>query len=214
MGGGKEGGGKKGGGKEGGGFAVVRGLEMLPLLCSGHTSDTVIRPPTNLSCYSSYKISTLHSCLSSSRIPPIIQPTNLLTPTPLSVAEAKTIRREITRIAKDYDLEWKGELENLDPASSQSQDPSKPGSSSSSSSATSSSSSSSIGPHPKDENGEKLDIDKTIDEASELAEQSQVRSKKEKAAQRKGEGGDREGEKGRRRREDEGVKRGKELVGK
>ena len=30
-----------------------------------------------------------------------------------TVAEAKTLRREIKRIAADYDIEWQGELENL-----------------------------------------------------------------------------------------------------
>lgn len=30
-----------------------------------------------------------------------------------AVAEAKTLRKEISRIAADYDIEWKGDLENL-----------------------------------------------------------------------------------------------------
>lgn len=79
------------------------------------------------------------------------------------VAEAKTLRKEIARIAADYDLEWKGELENLErdsePLSSRINGPPK----------------------------EKIDIDKTIDEASELASQTSEEKAKEKARQRRGE---------------------------
>ena len=81
----------------------------------------------------------------------------------MTVAEAKTLRKEIARIAADYDLEWKGELENLErdskPLSSRMQGPAE----------------------------EKLDIDKTIDEASELASQTSEEKAKEKARQRRGE---------------------------
>nr|XP_031859180.1 uncharacterized protein CI109_005376 [Kwoniella shandongensis]KAA5526252.1 hypothetical protein CI109_005376 [Kwoniella shandongensis] len=110
------------------------------------------------------------------------------------VSEAKTLRREISRIAADYDIEWRGELENLAEEAaktieSRRASASQPSSSSSGGSGESSSSrnftESSDGEGEEVE--EKLDIDKTIDEAAELAEQSEEKRSKEKAAQRKGE---------------------------
>ncbi|ORY21895.1 hypothetical protein BCR39DRAFT_488112 [Naematelia encephala] len=124
------------------------------------------------------------------------------------VAEAKTIRREIARIAADYDIEWKGELENLArnaevPKSSPviTQNPDK-----------------SIQSEESDEDestdgDKKLDIDKTIDEASELASESEESKAKEKTAERKGEtegGRGEEGEGGKARRES--VERGREKA--
>ena len=94
-----------------------------------------------------------------------------------SVAEAKTLRREIARIAKDYDIEWKGELENL---AAYSHPTGLPRSDVPAESASSS----------KDggqgEDGGKIDIDKTIDEASEMAEQTKEKQQKAKDAERKG----------------------------
>ena len=81
--------------------------------------------------------------------------TNPLTP----VAEAKTLRKEIIRIASDYDIEWKGELETL-------ADPKR---------------------QTKLSHDAKLDIDKTIDEADELASVTEEQRDKEKAASRRGE---------------------------
>ncbi|RSH80728.1 hypothetical protein EHS25_007064 [Saitozyma podzolica] len=155
------------------------------------------------------------------------------------VADAKSLRREISRIAADYDIEWKGELEHFDdsqplegrlPSASPSKSKSKskstsnvsdtdspdkssnsdshsgPESGSRNSAITSSSSSSqpksddgSMNDRPghwggkvkpgtvENERGESIDIDKTIDEADELASQSKEKREKEKAAQRKGE---------------------------
>ena len=74
------------------------------------------------------------------------------------MAEAKTLRKEIQRIASDYDIEWKGELENLQ-GSLRDQAFGK-------------------------RNG--IDIDKTIDEADELASRTEEQREKERAAQRKG----------------------------
>ncbi|WWC89585.1 uncharacterized protein L201_004510 [Kwoniella dendrophila CBS 6074] len=110
------------------------------------------------------------------------------------VSEAKTLRREITRIASDYDIEWKGELENLADQNSSSSNSHK-----SISNKSKKEDQYEIGQNKnvgslksKDENStdsgkeEKLDIDATIQEASELAEQSESNKSKEKSAQRKG----------------------------
>ena len=94
------------------------------------------------------------------------------------------MRKEIIRIAADYDIEWKGELENL-------AEPSRKTILS---------------------RGEKLDIDKTIDEADEMASHSEEQREKEKAAQRKGEVV--EGKEGRSKksRVEIGEQRAKELA--
>jgi hypothetical protein len=171
-----------------------------------------------------------------------------------NVAEAKTLRREISRIAADYDIEWKGDLENLDKLGegvvkledregsgdhARKSDKSHRESAKSSSSTNSSSSSSQNTSHTattddksssktegvegRDHGKDKhLDIDKTIDEASDLAEQTEHQRAKEQAAQRKGEtvedegGGDGRGVGSRERMEREhmGRERGKEVVGK
>lgn len=81
------------------------------------------------------------------------------------MAEAKGIRKEIIRIAADYDIEWKGELENLAKTARRSR---------------------SMIERQEDE-AKKIDIDKTIDEADELASHSKEQKEKDKAAQRKGE---------------------------
>ena len=78
------------------------------------------------------------------------------------MAEAKTLRKEISRIAGDYDISWQGELENLSP----SQSPRDSG--------------------PDANEGEKIDVDKTIDEAEELASQSEEQRAKERASARRG----------------------------
>lgn len=89
------------------------------------------------------------------------------------MSEAKTLRKEIVRIASDYDIEWKGELENLSSLHSSRQSPGTRATS------------------PSDANGskkgQKIDIDKTIDEADELAQQTEEQREKEQRAQRKGE---------------------------
>jgi hypothetical protein len=94
------------------------------------------------------------------------------------VAEAKTLRKEIIRIAADYDIEWKGELENL---ASHARRPilsrDHRGASGENSEVEA----------EGEEVEEKLDIDKTIDEADDLASQTEEQRQKEKAAQRKGE---------------------------
>ncbi|WVW83634.1 hypothetical protein I302_105655 [Kwoniella bestiolae CBS 10118] len=109
------------------------------------------------------------------------------------VSEAKTLRREITRIASDYDIEWKGELENLngsEKATKRIRD--KRGQaithapSSSSSPQDHQSEGSKEGQEEEGLEEEKIDIDKTIQEASDLAEQSEEKRSKEQSAQRKG----------------------------
>ncbi|WWC70428.1 uncharacterized protein I206_104379 [Kwoniella pini CBS 10737] len=152
------------------------------------------------------------------------------------VSEAKTLRKEINRIASDYDIEWKGELENLAEISKKDKQLKDNNTSSSdSNSLTSTSNGEKI--NQKNEqnkekvnevNEEKLDIDKTIEEASELAEQSENKRSKEKSSQRKGEvidsnlnkdEGDR-GSKARKGQEKEsdselqGKKRAKEIIDK
>lgn len=112
------------------------------------------------------------------------------------VAEAKALRREIAKIAADYDYDWKGQLENLEdvevrpipqthPTSSNSADPSERPQTSA---------------HLTDDNGNKLDIDKTIDEAADLERQT----RKKEGTRRHGKGGrgealDAEVEKGERK---------------
>jgi hypothetical protein len=165
------------------------------------------------------------------------------------VAEAKTLRKEITRIAADYDIEWKGELENLADEEAQGKalaerikeadsgaamrksDKSHRESESDSSSAKSVSSrsgsssgtllsKSDTGPDVNNGKGNHLDIDRTIDEASDLADQTQLQQEKERAAQRKGEVLDDEsegrgvGSKARQESVQQGRERGKREVGK
>lgn len=121
-----------------------------------------------------------------------------------SVAEAKKLRREITRIAADYDLEWKGDLEDI--ANNKGKDSGR-GTSQSDGNALPSRKAQegeSGDRKMKQDDGKELDIDKTIDEASEMAEQSQEKRNKEKAAQRKGEVIDREDGEGKRKKSKEG----------
>lgn len=160
-----------------------------------------------------------------------------------SVAEAKTLRKEITRIAADYDIEWKGELEHLaedtrplaekiresdaeSAAEGQVKKSDKSHRDSSSSSGTSTKPASTPtqtetkpNPDPGTGKDKHLDIDKTIDEASQLAEETEEQRNKEKAAQRKGETVDQgegtgEGSKKRRSSVEQGKERGKAQVGK
>jgi hypothetical protein len=134
-----------------------------------------------------------------------------------AVSEAKSLRKEIARVAADYDLEWKGELENLsDSRPLESRLTS--GSSSRPQSTEPSGQTSSQRNASRDvgnggvvgEGGEKIDINKTIDEASELASQSEERRSKEKAAQRKGEVVDTNQEE--EKEEEESMRRGKERA--
>lgn len=128
-----------------------------------------------------------------------------------SVAEAKTLRREIARIASDYDLEWKGELENLekggrkgpasvlDSAQAETKDSTdargRDGQEVRHADKVASTRRSDIKENKErdeededeDDDDKPLDIDKTIDEADELASQSREQRQKEQAAQRKGE---------------------------
>jgi hypothetical protein len=158
-----------------------------------------------------------------------------------SVAEAKTLRKEITRIAADYDIEWKGELEHLaddtrplaekiresdaksghTKASNKSHRSGTNDSVTASPSGTSTAGTTSEETNPKPGTGKDkhLDIDKTIDEASELAEETEEQRNKEKAAQRKGENvedgeGRGVGSKQRRKSVEQGKERGKAQVGK
>ncbi|WRT66118.1 uncharacterized protein IL334_003071 [Kwoniella shivajii] len=127
------------------------------------------------------------------------------------VAEAKTLRKEISRIASDYDIEWRGELDNLAEEASKSiqsrrDEVDHPSSTVSASASPSTVSSRSVtnkekeeeeGSHKdkkeeekddqeeQEEKEEKLDIDKTISEASELAEQSENSKSKQHSAARK-----------------------------
>ncbi|WVQ99190.1 hypothetical protein IAU59_006322 [Kwoniella sp. CBS 9459] len=125
------------------------------------------------------------------------------------VAEAKTLRREISRIAADYDIEWRGELENLAEAASRTlrsrkqtdanpntrgmDHPNSPAldSMAKNDGAAKTDHHESDREHDEDEAEEgedekKIDVDATINEAAELAEQSEEKRSKEQAAQRKG----------------------------
>lgn len=109
------------------------------------------------------------------------------------VSEAKTLRREIARIAKDYDIEWKGELENLaaythPTALPRSDIPAD---------------SPDGGSQTEDGAAGAIDIDKTIDEASELAEQTKEKQQKAKDAERKGEVVDERREKAKAKRSED-----------
>ncbi|WWC93919.1 hypothetical protein V866_000756 [Kwoniella sp. B9012] len=105
------------------------------------------------------------------------------------VSEAKTLRREITRIASDYDIEWKGELESenvnkTEKATKTIRDKREKASNDSPTSTTTSTENEQS--EEEEEKQEKIDIDATIQEASELAEQSEEKRSKEQSAQRKG----------------------------
>ncbi|KAK6910368.1 hypothetical protein I203_104400 [Kwoniella mangroviensis CBS 8507] len=108
------------------------------------------------------------------------------------VSEAKTLRREITRIASDYDIEWKGELESENVSKTEKATKTirdkreKASNDSPTSTATSTENEQSEEEEEKQEKQEKIDIDATIQEASDLAEQSEEKRSKEQSAQRKG----------------------------
>ncbi|OCF57148.1 hypothetical protein L486_04603 [Kwoniella mangroviensis CBS 10435] len=108
------------------------------------------------------------------------------------VSEAKTLRREITRIASDYDIEWKGELESENVSKTEKATKTirdkreKASNDSPTSTATSTENEESEEEEEKQEKQEKIDIDATIQEASDLAEQSEEKRSKEQSAQRKG----------------------------
>lgn len=135
------------------------------------------------------------------------------------VSEAKTLRKEIARIAADYDIEWKGELENLAndarPLShrlNSANDHTRATDKSHRNEPITATASTSEGGEKK------IDIDKTIDEADELANESEVKRNKEKAAQRKGEVIDERDDSGLGKKEREeseklGQARGHEQVG-
>lgn len=128
------------------------------------------------------------------------------------VAEAKALRKEIERIAADYDIEWRGELEGLEKVGSRegagggsprvglpgveigekkedvrenvdAKDGSKEGERKE---MEEENETKLQGEEGKVET-EKIDVDKTIDEASELAEESGEQRSRNKAAQRNGE---------------------------
>ncbi|WVR07276.1 hypothetical protein IAU60_004317 [Kwoniella sp. DSM 27419] len=125
------------------------------------------------------------------------------------VAEAKTLRREISRIAADYDIEWRGELENLESARAQNvpgghvQASARPAGSGQAASHSSTSNGRGAdrpkaetreGPSlgPRDE--AKLDIDATISEAADLAEKSEASRSQENANRRTSTSGSGSGE--------------------
>lgn len=111
------------------------------------------------------------------------------------------LRREIERVAQDYDYDWKGQLENLESdnmvtlrMSNAGQNPGKPGLSASSSrpsqsEETSSSQRSGTTPRSQVSNSDRkrtsegtssiqgIDIDATIDEAVELEQQTRLKAK-------------------------------------
>jgi hypothetical protein len=80
------------------------------------------------------------------------------------------MRGEIARIAADYDLEWKGQLENLDDSFERSPSPRAKAAGFI---------------EPKDK-AKKIDIDKTINEASEMEEQSREKRERERKQARRG----------------------------
>lgn len=130
------------------------------------------------------------------------------------VAEAKALRKEIERIAADYDIEWRGELEGLEKIDSRRRadgggasprvglpgvevgekkedvrenvDP-KDGSKEGEKKEVKEENETKQEEEEGKVETEKIDIDKTIDEASELAEESEEQRNHNKAAQRRGE---------------------------
>jgi hypothetical protein len=93
-----------------------------------------------------------------------------------TVAEAKTLRGEIARIAADYDLEWKGQLENLDKSFQRTASPRAKAAGFT----AAKSNTAEQRPDPK------LDINKTIDEASEMEAQSREKRERERKQARRG----------------------------
>ncbi|WVQ82273.1 hypothetical protein IAT38_004401 [Cryptococcus sp. DSM 104549] len=161
------------------------------------------------------------------------------------VAEAKALRKEIERIAADYDIEWKGELEGLEavgkaavdgensprtgipgvevgekksdvqehvpPEGKKVNDPLPPSSSSPPGEDSAGKENAQDDQH--NEEGEKIDIDKTIDEAAELASQSEGQQSKEKAAQRTDKVVGSDDDQGSRARKGEGKESSSEMRG-
>lgn len=146
------------------------------------------------------------------------------------------MRREVSRIAKDYDIEWKGELEDLAADSARTRR-SDSGSGSvrwaaagdpdagddanvdvSGASAPSSKQSRPKQPEGKDEQAEprekegKLDIDKTIDEADAMANETEERRHKRQKGEVMDDLGDEEGPGGKKKREKQIEERGAEKA--
>ncbi|WVQ72759.1 hypothetical protein IAR50_002319 [Cryptococcus sp. DSM 104548] len=147
------------------------------------------------------------------------------------VSEAKTLRREIERIAADYDMEWKGELEGLEREEEDGRKR-KMGEGGVEVGVGKRKKDvqehvdaySSMQPEPQTvvEDGkegegegegktEKIDIDKTIDEADELASQTENQKSRSSAAERKSDPG--ESDKGSRARRGEGNESEGEMRG-
>ena len=100
------------------------------------------------------------------------------------MAEAKALRREMDKIASDYDYDWKGQLEGLEDVEIQVKD--KDGGKGSTGSKKD--------PYSKDtvasllvksEDGKKIDVEETIDEAADMERQT----RKKEGTRRHGKGG-------------------------
>ncbi|GHJ88702.1 hypothetical protein NliqN6_5104 [Naganishia liquefaciens] len=97
------------------------------------------------------------------------------------VSEAKGLRREIERVAQDYDYDWKGQLESLE--SDKIAEPSRASEESSSSTDNGKAPMDEASPHnqktvkERTESIQGLDIDATIDEAAELERQTRLKDK-------------------------------------
>ena len=100
------------------------------------------------------------------------------------VAEAKALRREMGKIASDYDYDWKGQLEDLEDVEVQVKDKNgAKGNASSNKDPNSKDTVTSV--LVKGTDGKKIDVEETIDEAADMERQT----RKKEGTRRHGKGG-------------------------
>ncbi|WVO16424.1 hypothetical protein L204_104100 [Cryptococcus depauperatus] len=129
------------------------------------------------------------------------------------VAEAKELRKEVERIARDYDIEWKGELEGLE-GLDKGNEKTKTVGMEIEAKRQKLNNDHKNNQEKKNTKGEKIDIDKTIDEASELASQSESQQAHASTSSRKNsEVDDKGGDSGERKRRGEGEESESEVRG-
>jgi hypothetical protein len=103
-----------------------------------------------------------------------------LKPTVLTtVSEAKALRREIAKIASDYDYDWKGQLEDLEDVQVEVKTK-KADKATNGKSADSKDKKTVTSATIATENGDRIDIDATIDEASDMAKQTRSKESQRK----------------------------------
>ena len=105
----------------------------------------------------------------------------------LTVAEAKALRREMTKIAADYDYDWKGQLQDLEDVEVEVKEKKKSGNAASGDK-DSEKKETVTSVFVKTDDGRKIDVDDTIDEAADMERQA----RKKETSRKHGKGGNTE----------------------